>query len=283
MHFPLAFLSPLLATVVLAAPAPERINLNKRDVTPVSTGQLSSYSPFTQFARAAYCEPGKVEGWQCGEACSALPGFQPTLTGGDGNSVQYFFVGYWPEQNTVVVAHQGTDPTELYVPSVVHEGFADQHAQTAGQILGEVRNLMDQHNTNSITLIGHSLGGALAELDSLYMRLNIPNASVKGVTYGTPRVGNDDFASYFDGQVSDFTRITNRDDLIPIVPGRFLGFAHPHGEIHIIDDGDAVACSGSDNEDDQCITGQVGNIFEGNIIDHLGPYEGIYIGTLFCN
>ena len=35
----------------------------------------------------------------------------------------------------------------------VHEGFADEHAQTAGQILNEVRDLMGQHNTNSITLV----------------------------------------------------------------------------------------------------------------------------------
>jgi hypothetical protein len=24
------------------------------------------------------------------------------------------FVGYWPDQDTVVVAHEGTDPTQLY-------------------------------------------------------------------------------------------------------------------------------------------------------------------------
>lgn len=64
------------------------------------------------------------------EACDALPGFQPTLNGGDGNGVQfceyYFshgavygsdyalvFVGYWPGSKSVVVAHEGTDPTQM--------------------------------------------------------------------------------------------------------------------------------------------------------------------------
>lgn len=65
--------------------------------------------------------------------CKALPGFEPTLIGGDGNLVQicmFFsfqtaqshrvlnpfstdFVGYWPAENTIVVSHEGTDPTKL--------------------------------------------------------------------------------------------------------------------------------------------------------------------------
>lgn len=55
-------------------------------------------------------------------------------------------------------------------------------------------------------------------------KLNLPSATVKGVTYGTPRVGNPAFANFFDSTVNDFTRVDNRDDLVPIVPGRFLGF-----------------------------------------------------------
>lgn len=51
--------------------------------------------------------------------------------------------------------------------------------------------------------IGHSLGGAVAELDSLFMTLNLPsNIHVKGVTYGTPRVGNSAYVSLFDSKVS---------------------------------------------------------------------------------
>ena len=96
--------------------------------------------------------------------------------------------------------------------------------------------------------MGHSLGGAIAELDTLMFTLNLPSATVKGVTYGTPRVGNPAFANFFDSKVKDFTRVDNRDDLVPIVPGRFLGFEHPSGQVHIISDGNAVACSGQENE-----------------------------------
>ena len=37
-------------------------------------------------------------------------------------------------------------------------------------------------------------------------------------------------------------------DIIPIVPGRFLGFQHPHGEVHILSPGDAVSCPGEFKE-----------------------------------
>jgi len=114
----------------------------------------------------------------------------------------------------------------------------------------------------------------LAQLDALYLTLNLPGATIKSVTYGTPRVGNPEYAAFFDKTVGDYTRINNREDLVPIIPGRFLGFAHPKGEVHIISDGHAVACSGSDNAvDAQCQIQTVPNIFEGNIIDHVSLHD----------
>ncbi|KAI0822301.1 alpha/beta-hydrolase [Trametes gibbosa] len=289
------------ATVALAAPT------SKRAVTALSGDALAAFAPFTQFARAAYCPSDKVADWQCGQACDALPGFQPTLTGGDGNAVQRFFVGYWPDQNSVVVSHEGTDPIQFesdltdvdfflddldpkLFPGLAdgvqaHNGFADEHAKTAPTVLAEVHRLLSAKGANQVMVIGHSLGGALAELDSLFFALQLPSdVHVKGVTYGTPRVGNKAFASAIDDKVPDFVRINNERDVVPIVPGRFLGFVHPHGEIHITAPGQAVACAGDDNGDDEACTDEtVSNIFVGNILNHLGPYEGISIGTLSCN
>jgi hypothetical protein len=46
-------------------------------------------------------------------------------------------------------------------------------------------------------------------------------------------------------QISDFTRINHDHDPIPTVPGRFLGFQHPAGEVHIVKNGPTVlACAG---------------------------------------
>ncbi|KAK7690030.1 hypothetical protein QCA50_006674 [Cerrena zonata] len=286
-------------------PVPVEVEVRADTVTTLTSTQLASYAPYTQFARAAYCPSSKISNWGCGEACKAIPGFQPTLTGGDGNDVQLYFVGYWPSQNSVVISHQGTDPTQFLsvltdidlgqqkldtklfpgVPSTlqVHGGFADAHAETANIVLTETKRLIASKGATTVTLIGHSLGGAIAELDALFMKLNLPSdIHIKAVTYGTPRVGNPAFATYFDSQVPDFQRVNNEKDPIPIVPGRSLGFQHPQGEIHIVSPNNAVSCPGNDATSASCTIATVPNILVGNILNHLGPYQGIPIGTLFC-
>ena len=60
-----------------------------------------------------------------------------------------------------------------------------------------------------------------------------------------------------------------------IVPGRFLGFHHPSGEIHIQDSGAWLACPGQDNTNSECIVGDVPNILDGDESDHDGPYNGV--------
>jgi len=306
----LPLISVSLAWAAIIPPTQVRTEtaaITARDgVTMLSPDLLAAITPFAQFARAAYCPSSKLTDWACGDACSALPGFQVTLTGGDGDDVQLFYVGYWPQQKSVVVAHEGTDPTAFLsdltdvkfelknidtslfpgIPSdaQAHDGFLEEHAKTAGTILAEVQRLLSTTGSSTVTLIGHSLGGALAELDSLFLTLNLPSdVHIKAVTFGTPRVGNPQFASFFDSKVSDFERINNESDPIPTVPGRFLGFSHPHGEIHIVKAGDAVACPGDDDAtDSQCTISTVPNIIESNILDHLGPYNDVHIGTIFC-
>ena len=91
---------PLASVFTLVHAVPHLI---RRTETPLSASQLAGLAPYTQFARAAYCSTSSLSNWSCGrtllafqylhhlidtEACAALPGFQPTLVGGDGNAVQ---------------------------------------------------------------------------------------------------------------------------------------------------------------------------------------------------
>jgi predicted lipase len=102
----------------------------------------------------------------------------------------------------------------------VHSGFAKAHADTGSVLVAEVRRLLAVTGYQSVTLVstteqhyvrwlilrassqvGHSLGGAVAELDALMFALQFPSITVKAVTYGTPRVGNPSFARFFDSKV----------------------------------------------------------------------------------
>ncbi|KAI0801811.1 alpha/beta-hydrolase [Irpex lacteus] len=278
----------------------------RQGVTTLSPSALSAITPFAQFARAAYCAPSAISSWSCGEACSALSGFQVLLSGGDGNALQNYFVGFWPSQNAIVVGHEGTDPTQFLsdltdvnfilvdldqslFPGIdpaaqAHNGFLAEHAKTASTILGGVNQLLSSTGAKTVITVGHSLGGALAELDTLFLTLNLPSSvHVKSVTFGTPRVGNPEYAAFFDSRVSDFQRVNNEKDPIPIVPGRALGFSHVHGEVHIVSPGNAVACPGDDDaSDSQCTIETTPNIFVSNILNHLGPYNDVMIGTIYC-
>jgi len=160
--------------------------------------------------------------------------------------------------------------------------------RTAPTILATVLTLLKQHSASSVVITGHSLGAALALLDSVYLSLHLPAGThVNMVGYGMPRVGNRAFANYVDALHSadsvpvTVTHINNKKDPIPIVPGRFMGFAHPAGEVHILDgSGSAwIACPGQDNPSRLCSAGDVPGVVQSNILDHLGPYDDdIFMG-----
>ncbi|KAH9841584.1 Alpha/Beta hydrolase protein [Rhodofomes roseus] len=283
--------------------------LNPASVTTLSSSEVSAFEPYEQLARAAYCSSSSVTDWSCGEACSAVSGFETTTAGGDGDSIQLYYVGYWPSENAVVVAHQGTDPTQFLsdltdvdiatenlnstlFPGVsssvwVHSGFANEQAQTASIVLEATQSIIASKGATTVICVGHSLGGALAELDAVFFTLNLPSdIQVVGRTFGTPRVGNPAWASLVDSSVPDFTRMNNVDDPIPIVPGRALGFQHPETELHVVSDDtyEVVACPGNDDAtDSDCTISSVPNIFDADLLNHLGPYPGgIHMGTIYC-
>ncbi|KAG8923676.1 hypothetical protein FRC02_010979, partial [Tulasnella sp. 418] len=163
----------------------------------------------------------------------------------------------------------------------VHGGFQEAFKRSADPILRAVKDVLaERPTTTTVTTVGHSLGGALAVLDSEFIRNKIPSVDVKSVIYGAPRVGNPAFASYLTGK--SITRINHDSDPVPILPGRGLGFAHTNGEIHINDDRTWNTCDGQDNTDHRCSTGHVPSLLLANVIDHFGPYNGVWMGTTFC-
>lgn len=108
------------------------------------------------------------------------------------------------------------------------------------------------------------------------------NVTVKAVTFGKPRVGNAAWATLVDEHVN-MTRVNNMRDIVPVIPSRHLNYEHPRGEVHLLGAGNAVACPGNDDAyDPECQIQTVPTILQGNVLDHLGPYEGVSIGTIYC-
>ncbi|KAK2462712.1 hypothetical protein APHAL10511_005230 [Amanita phalloides] len=291
--------SSLLFSVIISALLVHAVPLEPRQsITPISTSQIDAFTPYTYFASTGYCQPSTTMNWSCGANCNANPDFIPVTSGGDGSDVQYWYVGYAPSLNSVIVAHQGTNTSEIEAiatdadaflenldstlfPGIsssveCHSGFSNEQAKTATNVLSAVQTALSTHGAGRVTVVGHSLGAAIALLDGVYLPLHL-TVPVNAVTYGMPRVGNQAFADYVDANLQ-LTHINNMKDPVPIVPGRFLGYHHPSGEIHITETGPWESCPGQDDPSTLCIVGDVRNIFDGNTANHDGPYNGITMG-----
>jgi len=113
----------------------------------------------------------------------------------------------------------------------VHNGFAREQASTVSAILSVVQNTLSTKGLSSVTVVGHSLGAALALLDGVFFSLQLPNnGTVEVTSYGMPSAGNQAFADFVDSQLSGcVTHMNNQEDPVPVVLGEFLGFHHPSG------------------------------------------------------
>ncbi|TFK69116.1 alpha/beta-hydrolase [Pluteus cervinus] len=282
--------------IALTAQAAPSLQSRQTALTILGDTQVAAFKPFADYAAASYCQSSKILNWNCGPHCTDNPAFQPVAAGGDGSDTQFWFVGFDPIEQTVVVSHQGTNPaaivsllTDINIvrqaldaslfPGIgddiqVHSGFASAHAKTANDVLSAVQSTLSSNNVSTVTIVGHSLGAALALLDGVFLPLHLPDVNFSVIGYGTPRVGNEAFADYVDAHVN-VSRVNNKEDPIPIMPGRLLGYSHPSGEKHIQDDETWIACPGQDNTDALCTTGDVTDILSGVLADHNGPYDGV--------
>lgn len=142
---------------------------------------------------------------------------------------------------------------------------------TRSIVLPHVLDALEQHPEYEVTLVGHSLGGAVAALAGLEMRLK--GWDPKITTFGEPMVGNAAFAEFFDRhlELEDYSksaqspgarrvnRVTHVDDPIPLLPLSEWGYAPHAGEVYISKPDlppaieDVHLCFGA--QDSRCIAG----------------------------
>lgn len=102
----------------------------------------------------------------------------------------------------------------------VHWGFYNQFSELKpeiDEIIEEYRETNNNFN-KEIIFSGHSLGGALATIAALNYGMEYPDLQVNCVTFGSPRVGDEKFANYFNKIVKNSYRFVNDNDPIPCIP-----------------------------------------------------------------
>lgn len=70
----------------------------------------------------------------------------------------------------------------------VHKGFAAEQAKTATTILAAVQKAISTHGATHVTIVGHSLGAAIALLAGIYLPLPLPSVTLTTIGHGQPRV-----------------------------------------------------------------------------------------------
>ncbi|KAI9670414.1 MAG: hypothetical protein M1817_004457 [Caeruleum heppii] len=151
----------------------------------------------------------------------------------------------------------------------VHYGFLRSWKHTRPHVLPHIERLTQEYPDYRLTLVGHSLGGAVAALASLDFSRRAWNPQV--TTFGEPRIGNMALMKYIDARfntsnnghgVSEFhsyRRVTHVNDPVPLLPLEEWGYHMHSGEIYISKPElspavtDLERCQG--DEDPRCIAG----------------------------
>ncbi|XP_059670620.1 phospholipase A1-Igamma1, chloroplastic [Cornus florida] len=94
------------------------------------------------------------------------------------------------------------------------------------QVMKEVTRLVNLYQERgeevSLTITGHSLGGALALLNAYEAAASIPNLPINVISYGAPRVGNIAFRDEIHQMGVKTLRVVVKQDIVPKMPGLVL-------------------------------------------------------------
>jgi predicted lipase len=113
----------------------------------------------------------------------------------------------------------------------VHKGFYIQFLALKDWIDEILKTL----KYDKIIFTGHSAGGAIATIAASVYSLNKQLKEITCISFGSPRVGNLHFKSFFTNNVKNHYRITNSHDEVPLLP--FLpGYYHVSDAYHIQND-----------------------------------------------
>lgn len=129
-----------------------------------------------------------------------------------------------------------------------HSGFYRAERAVSDAVTRGVQDLLLQYPTFTVVVTGHSLGGALATLIALTLIKVISNP-VQLINYGSPRVGNKNFAVFASDTIQTRYRVTHYRDIVPHLPWTER-FVHISGEWYEDEDGNLHECSGY--EDRHC-------------------------------
>ncbi|KAJ2915419.1 hypothetical protein MD484_g5006, partial [Candolleomyces efflorescens] len=111
---------------------------------------------------------------------------------------------------------------------LVHKGFLDAWNTVALNTVNVVRSQLASHLGYTVVVTGHSLGGALASLAAISIKMSYPYIPLRLYTYGQPRTGDVSYASLLNRQVGspNIYRSVHTWDGVPTIIPTGIGYRH---------------------------------------------------------
>ncbi|KAK9267662.1 hypothetical protein L1049_010093 [Liquidambar formosana] len=123
----------------------------------------------------------------------------------------------------IVVAWRGTIAPSECIYTLKKESTRYNKLSASEQVMKEVNRLVKFYREKgeevSLTITGHSLGGALALLNAHEAATSLPDLFISVISFGAPRVGNIAFRDKLNEMGVKTLRVVVKQDIVPKVPG----------------------------------------------------------------
>ena len=193
----------------------------------------------------------------------------------------YAYVGVTHSKKTILVAYRGTKSPRQLIEEVlltlsipkrafiggghVQAYFNNAHLKLYANVSRNVKSLKSKYPDYNVLVLGHSLGGAIASIASaslVYEKI-VQSDRMTLITFGMPRVGEQEYARIHDKLVPNSFRLVHHRDIVPHMPlCKFSCSVHGpyhHGrevfypETYMNISSEFIVCRG--NEDSRCSDG----------------------------
>ncbi|KAL4459318.1 hypothetical protein ABPG74_017931 [Tetrahymena malaccensis] len=201
------------------------------------------------YQKASYCPRNNITNWECGNICKFHPSMKDILVYYNDTHAAQGYLGF--DRGQIVITFRGStrtltnwiynfdvkkSPFEKCQNCSIHSGFLKTYNDIKDQLLKNLDNLISKYPAAPIIISGHSLGGAIATIAAIDIQHFLNERSYQNVikevhTFGSPRVGNQAFAEYYNQLIPQTARVVNNQDIVPHLPPNKIGYYHVGTEI----------------------------------------------------
>ncbi|KAI9029622.1 catalysis At the Interface: the anatomy of A conformational change in A triglyceride lipase, partial [Phycomyces nitens] len=213
-----------------------------------TTQQINTLKVYTTLAANSYCRVVvPFNEWACAH-CSKndilVKSFFSLVFDTNG------FIVRNDKDKTINLSFRGTNSIRSFITDIeiisqsyppvknarVHTGFYNSYLEVQNTVVSSMIDQITKYPSYKVTVSGHSLGGAVAVISAmdLYQRDSRFTASNLAVyTFGSPRIGNKEFAYYVSGTGIKIQRVVNDRDIVPHLLPQAIGYYHNGDEYWI--------------------------------------------------